>query len=322
MTKIKVHNPSNEHTKNYRYYNFFWDKFTEFLKTKFEVEENRYFEKAHIERTKIELQKGTSHDFLLLECEYVIENLENGEFVILSVSDDLGYATLTEKNNPFLKKCLISQYAPPKINHHVKESVEKYKPWTYFQFSMDDLEIYRKKRLELGETIDKMYFRGETRSNLRPIINYIPQEYLINPSRTMLPTTYFEDVIKYTIGLSIGGVAELCYRDIEYMAMGIPFIRFSYQTIIDPPLVPNYHYISIPFDDNFPLHNDLKRDRLGGREQADKIIDRFKEVIGDRDFLKFVSNNARKYYEDNLTLDKLLEKTYKLTEIEDWLKYD
>lgn len=320
MVKIRVHNPSNERTKNYRYYNFFWDVLTDFLKTKFDVEENRYFEKAHVERTKIELQKGTVDDFLVLECEYVIENLENGEFVILSVSDDLGYATLREKDNPYLKKCLISQYAPIKIQTHIKDSIEKYIPWTYFQFSMDDLEIYRKKRLELGETIDKMYFRGETRAQFRPILNNMSSDYLVNPMMTNKPTIYFDDVIKYSVGLSIGGAAELCYRDIEYMAMGIPFIRFRYQTIIDPPLIPNYHYISIPFDEDFPVHNDLKRDRLGGEVQANKIVERFKQVINDKELLNFVANNARKYYEDNLTLDKLLEKTYRLSEIEDWLK--
>jgi hypothetical protein len=320
MVRIKVHNPGNERTKNYRYYNFFWDSFTDFLKTKFNVEENRYFEKAHIERYKVDLQKGTVDDFLLLECEYVIENLENGEFVILSVSDDLGYATLREKDNPYLKKCLISQYAPPKIQSHIKDSIEKYVPWTYFQFSCHDLEIYREQRKEIGQTIDKMYFRGETRLNFRPIIKHIPFEYLENPMMVSVPTMYFSDVIRYTIGLSVGGAAELCYRDIEYMVMEIPFIRFKYQTVLDPPLIPNYHYISIPFDEDFPIHNDLKRDRLGGEIQANKIVERYKQVINDKELLKFVATNARKYYDDNLTIDKLIENTYKLTEIEDWLK--
>ena len=86
MTKIRVHNPCNEHTRYYKYYNLFWDKFTDYLKTIFEVEENRYFEFANRDRYQVKLNSSTREDFLLMECEYVIENLENNEFVVLSVA--------------------------------------------------------------------------------------------------------------------------------------------------------------------------------------------------------------------------------------------
>ena len=119
MVRIKIHNPCNEHTRYYRYYNYFWDKFTDYLREFFEVEENRYYEFAHMQRFEVNLKKGLSNEFLLLECEYVIENLDNGEFVVLSVADDLSHATLNEAKNPLLKKVLISQFLPKKIHDHV-----------------------------------------------------------------------------------------------------------------------------------------------------------------------------------------------------------
>jgi hypothetical protein len=106
--RLIVHNPTNERTRYYRNYNLFWDELTDELKKRYQVEENRYFENAHFERREIFLKNYSSKDFLLLECEYVIEDLESGEFWVLSVSDDLGYATLREQNNPLCKKVLIS----------------------------------------------------------------------------------------------------------------------------------------------------------------------------------------------------------------------
>lgn len=319
MVRLRVHNPCNEHTRYFRYYNYFWDKFTDFLKTKFEVEENRYYEKAHTERFRIFLEKGNPDGLLILECEYVIENLDNGEFVILSVADELYGSVLDEKENPHLKKVLISQFIPEKIERHTGENYYKYSPWTYFQCSMDDLNFYREKRNSIESKIEKMYFRGDKRG--RPILQYFDKMFLENPERTDY-TTYFEDVINYEVGLSIGGVGEICYRDIEYMLLGIPFIRYEYQNKIFPPLIPNYHYISIPLDDDIQSINGVKCDRVGSYSNAKKIESKFREIVKDKEFLKFISTNARKYYEDNLTIDNLIKNTYKILEIDFWEKND
>ena len=316
MTRIRIHNPCNEHTRYFRYYNYFWDKFTDFLKTKFEVEENRYFENAHTERFKISLQNGTSDYLSILECEYVIENLDNGEFVILSIADELYESVLGERENPYLKKVLISQFIPEKIEQHTLENFHKYSPWTYFQCGMDDLEFYRKKRKSIDNKIEKMYFRGDKRG--RSILKYFDSIYLENPSRTN-SEEYFNEVINYEVGLSIGGVGEMCYRDIEYMALEIPFIRFEYQTKMIPNLIPNFHYISIPIDDDLPQVNLIKRDRLGNYKHTKKIESKFREVIKNKEFLKFISNNAREYYENNITLDNLIKKTFKSLNLDTWV---
>lgn len=318
MTRIRIHNPCNEHTRYYRYYNYFWDKFTDFLKTKFEVEENRYFENAHIERFKIKLQKGTYHFLDILECEYVIENLDNGEFVILSVADELGPCTISEKQNPYLKKVLISQFIPKKIELHTGENYKKYSPWTYFQCSMDDLEFYREKRKSIENKIEKMYFRGDERN--RTILNYFNPIFLEKPKRTN-SEDYFNELINYEVGLSIGGVGEMCYRDIEYMALEIPFIRFEYQTKLSPNLIPNFHYISITPDDDNPEINHINYDRMGDYTHAKKIESKFREVIKNKDLLEFVSKNAREYYENNLVLDKLIKNTFSILHLDDWIVY-
>lgn len=311
MTKIRIHNPCNEHTRYYRNYNFFWDEFTNHLKNYFDVEENRFFENAHKERFKIDLIKGTSNDFLMLECEYVIENLNNGEFVILSVSDDLTHAILNERHNPFLKKVLISQFLPKKILSHVGEYMYKYNPWTYFQASMDDLTIYYSKRQEINEFKNELYFKGTSLED-RKILSYIDKN-IITDFNVIQPSNYFNDLISHRLALSVDGRGEFCYRDIECFGIGVPILRFEYLSKFDSPLIPNYHYVSIPRPHDMDLY------RLGNNNHAKLLENRYHEVINDDEFLKFVSNNAKNYYDENFSLESKIKKTFNLLNLTDWI---
>jgi hypothetical protein len=308
---LKIHNPCNEQTRYYRNYNLFWDELTDKLKEKYNVIENRYFENAHKERFNVNFESLTNPQGLsLMECEYVIENTDNGEFYILSVADDLSSGMLTEQSNPKLKKVLISQFIEDKVKHHVGDSYEKYSPWIYFPMNLTDLELYYQKRNEKTEFINKLCFWGATSE--RPILEHFDDSILVGPNYIGDSDKYFENLINHSVALSIAGVGELCYRDIECMALGVPLLRFEYQTRLFEPLIPNYHYISIQYDDEMPRHNDTPTDRLGGYDQAKKIKERFKEVILDKDFLSFISKNARKYYEDNLSPHTRVNKTLEI----------
>jgi hypothetical protein len=316
-TRIRVHNPCNEKTKNFRYYNFFWDEFTNFLKTKFDVEENRFFENAHFEKFLVNLQKKTNDPIHMMECEYIIENLENGEFIILSVADRISDSMVKERQNPFLKKCLISQYIPKVIESNTGEYYNKFSPWTYFPYMVMDYELIRDKRKNLNNKFKKLYFRGDERG--RSILNHFNREIVDINKRTYLET-YFNEVINYEVGLCIGGVGEMCYRDIEFMMLEIPIIRFKYETELYPKLIPNFHYISVEPTEKMLRTNFLRLDRLGDEKEAKKIEDRFNEAISDKEFLRFISKNAREYYENNLTIDNQIKNTYILTGLKDWEK--
>jgi hypothetical protein len=64
-----------------------------------------------------------------------------------------------------------------------------------------------------------------------------------------------------------------------------------------------------------PRHNNTPTDKLGGYNQAKKIEQRFKEVVSDKDFLSFISKNARKYYEDNLSPSSRVNKTLEILKL-------
>lgn len=311
MNKIRIHNPCNEYTRYYRNYNLFWDQFTEYLKKHFIVEENRYFEKAHSDRFPIKLQNGISNELLILECEYVIENVENGEFVIMSVSDDLTHAVLNEKSNPYLKKVLISQFSEKKIYDHVTEYMFKYSPWTYFQAVLDDLDFFYQKRLSVTDRSNIIYFKGTSLEDRR-ILNYIDKN-IITDFRVINPTLYFENIIKHKLALSIDGRGEFCYRDVECFGIGVPIIRFEYVSKFHDPLIPNFHYISID------RPNDMDLYRLGNETHSKILEERYYDVIENTEFLDFISKNARDYYNKNFEMNNKILNTFKLLELYNWL---
>jgi len=313
MTRIRVHNPRSMDVKYFRNYELFWDRLTDRLRRSFEVDENRPLNATSLGMSA-PLKAALHGPLSLRECEYAIENLDNDEFVIMSLCDVSSHGMFNEHANPKLYRVLVAQYWPRMITDDAKDDAHKYHPWIYFPMDARDLDVwyYRRKWILPDNLINKLYFRGGVYD--RPILAHFDLAVLEGPQALGTPDEYFDDVIRYRVGLSIGGKGEVCYRDIEYMAMGIPFIRFTYTTPLDPPLIPNYHYIAVPR----PV--DLYRDREGGAEHAQMIIRRYREVYEAGVFLDFVAANARQYYLDYLAPYAVVEHTLKLLNIEEaWL---
>jgi len=318
MTRVIVHQPKNFDSRYYRYYNIFFDKFIDYLKTKFDVIDARYYKYANMRHyPTLLLSQDTFYNdtnIQMLECEMIIENYENKEIKVLSVSDDLTSSILSLQDNSHLTKVLVSQFDRNKIFHHVynDENKIKYSPWVYFPQNVADFDFFYNKRKELTSYIDKFYFRG-TSIDSRKIITFFSNELFEGGLPIGGFETYAEDLIQYKLGFSIAGRGEFCYRDIEYMAMGIPFIRFKFNSEMDPKLIPNYHYISVDRPDG------LDHDRNSTEEHAKLIENRFLEVKDDIDFLNFVAKNGRTYYENFITFDNCIRHTYSLLDLDKWL---
>lgn len=308
---ITIYNPCNEITRYYRNYNYFWDYFTEYLKKHFEVTENRYFENAHCERWKVNLQKNISDNVLVLDCEYIIENNETGEFHVISVSDTLTHASLNERANPYCKSVLVSQFHPETIKNHVNNYFFKYKPWLYFQALFSNLDLYYIKRKSIVNKVDTLFFKGTSLQD-RTFLTHLNKDY-VSDFNPISPDNYFNELIKHKLAISIDGRGEFCYRDVECFGVGVPIIRYEFESVFHEPLIPNYHYISIP------RPNDMKLYRLGTKEHADKFMDKYFEVINNEELLNFISKNAREYYERNFTYDNICKITHRSLNLDAWL---
>ena len=106
---------------------------------------------------------------------------------------------------------------------------------------------------------------------------------------------YIQESINFKLALcfGVGGgytCGDICLRDIEMYGLGIPTIRPTYAVELNDPLIPNVHYIAVDceFDNTFRY----KEPEL----LADKIIQRYNEVITDDSLLKEISDNAREWY--------------------------
>jgi hypothetical protein len=173
----------------------------------------------------------------------------------------------------------------------------KIKNTTYYTFNPKcnyDYYYHQRKLLEEikpDNFIDEMFFLFTT---IRPLGLQLREAGIVSKEAPLLCIEdYCQMAINYKMGLAMAGVAEVNFREIEYMAIGVPLIRMEYMTQLDPPLIPNYHYIAVDRK-NFPW--DMYCDRNGGLEYVEAYKKRFYEVKDDKEFLSFVAKNARDYY--------------------------
>lgn len=309
--RLIIHQPTNHYSNRYRYYNIFFDNLIKKLSEKNDVIVDRYYKNVHRGRVEVELSWDNDNEFLIemQDCEMIIEDYDTKETQILSVSDDLTPASLNLQSYDNTKKIFICQFIRDKVYHHINEqNKEKYYPWIYFPSNEYDLESYYEKRKNIINKQDKLYFRGETAS--RTILQHFNHDVFHGGNSIGGFDSYANELINFKLGLSIAGRGEMCYRDVEYMALGVPFIRFEYTTEFFEPLIPNFHYVSIDRPDDFKDWMNL--DRTGTEIHADMIIKRYLEVKDDTDFLNFVSKNAREYYEKYLSPESSVDFTIKL----------
>jgi hypothetical protein len=313
--KLIVHQPTNHQSKKYRYYNIFFDNFIKKLSEKHDVVTDRYYRDAHLGQKLVRL--GWQHnendvDVLTYECEMIIEDYDTGETYVFGVADDLTSATLNLQSYDNVKKVFISQFIREKVYHHVSpQNQYKYFPWIYFPSNEYDLDYYYNLRKNMVISNDKFYFRGDT--STRPILNYFSPDVFYGGGPIGGFENYANEMLNFEIAFSVAGRGEICYRDIECMAMGIPFIRFEFTSEFHEPLIPNYHYISVERPDD--LKDWMNLDRNGLQHHADMITKRFLEVKDDKEFLNFISENARKYYEKYLSPESSIEYTLNLLEL-------
>jgi len=311
MKKLIIHHLVNYNNYNIRYFNIFFNNLKRNISYKNEVILNGYSKNSHKKPTQIELDFDELQNPKIVnikDCEMIVEDFETKSAKVFTVADIVSEDIINLQSNPNVTDIYISQFNRKKIEKLIDEEFRyKYKPWIYFKANDYDLDYFYYQRKNLNFFFDKLYFRGDLR--IRNIVNKLDNNFFyggesINDSFEK----YVEEMIKYSIGLSISGVGEFCYRDVEYMAIGIPFIRFEYLSEMREPLIPNYHYISIDRPDDLKNIND----NWGSERHAKMIIDRFLEVKDDKVFLDFISKNARKYYENYLSPESSINNTINL----------
>jgi len=258
--------------------------------------------------------KISNFEVIVLDCQLLIhyEYVDVIKGICFCDTDSLLSNLFYERNNPN-DLFLHSQNGNTLIRFH-KERNHKFKfiPVNYLPESaiFSSFDNYYLKRLSEKNFKDKMVFRGNVNVMPRNSAKLMVGNEYFDGCDYLPIHNYFDSLTKYKIGLAIPGVGEICHRDVEYMAIGLPFIKFEYLTKWNPELIPNYHYISID------RIGEIDQERYGGEKYSKLYLKRFLEVKDDLEFLNFISKNSRKYYEDNLHPLTRLDNIIKIIENE------
>jgi len=257
------------------------------------------------------------HDVLIDHGSIVIvEFKDTGKFRVYDFGDNL---RLTAKlsRSPLFDGAAIGQYNTALWDELIQDPVLRSKvkagpyPESCWELGVNNYSNFQEYRRHV-ELDTRLYWRGSLYSS------NVPAEYLgVRRAVEFLPSIlttaefyfghypipfehYLQEAINFKLALSIGGgggyiCGDFCLRDIEMYGLGIPTIRPIYAVTPVRPLIPNEHYIAVEaeFDNEFRYKNP--------ELLAQRIAQRYREVINDDKYLQHVANNAKKWYIDNIT---------------------
>ncbi len=260
----------------------------------------------------------------LINCEMIV--VIDDKLILLSFSDHYSDAqnALRLRNNPDD----VMVYCNHKLSDTFDNVAFTVKSSPYVaRYAVYDLDMFHTFRHSTTLN-DKLFFRGNYKNLPRNAVFSLMDDRYKNiflGADGTSPEQYLYEITHSTIGLSIPGMAEFCHRDVEYMAIGVPMMRFEYLTDMEPKLIPNVHYISIPrIDTSMGEERSCGKENLesgfiGQNEHTDKYAElyyeKFMQVKDDKDFLDSISRNARAYYQKYMHPRNRVEHFMKLMEL-------
>lgn len=210
------------------------------------------------------------------------------------------------------KKLWDENITDPQLRSKVKPCIY---PESCWHFGLENYEAVREFRSSF-DLNKNLYWRGSiykdpnrVEYNRRIAIEYISSKLKeFHFGNYPVPFDYYiQEAIQYKLALcfGVGGgycCGDFCLRDIELYGLGIPTIRPIYAAQTHDPLISGIHYIGVEceFTDSFEYKEPEKL--------AQRIIEKYREVIKDEDLLNSVSLNARKWYIDNITYPNITNK--------------
>jgi hypothetical protein len=229
----------------------------------------------------------------------VIKNTKNKKYILVSywdVSDDLFY-----EGNGWInlkKRVQFISTSGLSFKHDLNEPLS----YPVYSVEVESLieNIYQNDQITRDN--DVLTFRG---------FLYLFREYLsLDPffnvtNERLSYYNYLVELKKCKIGLGLNGAGEICNRDIEILGLGTPLLRPRLESVFYNKLIPDYHYISFEIGEN---HESTKQN----------LLEKFNSVKDNPEFLNFISQNGRKWYEENGTIEsnkKILINTINLKKL-------
>lgn len=182
------------------------------------------------------------------------------------------------------------------------------RPWTYFEGSWPSLEPRLAELRRRRRTEKRLYFRGQLwKLEREPVIRILQRRGLLSTDVAPIPfDDYLDEMSRHRLILSLPGMGEFCHRDLEGFALGTCVLRTHPENQFHDELKANHHFITVP------AHVDTHPPEV----VAERIEERFLQVIDNVGYLNFVAHNAREWYDRNVRLPGSMELTETLLGLE------
>ena len=260
-----------------------------------------------------------------------IKNPENGKYIVISCIDN--WKNLFHENMGWKPDKMVKMFYSAGFNYFdyftfkthprikfPENITEIYEPFFYgpYKFGYDDLmsELYENREIKH----QKMYFRGWLQNFRKRMVSAIdhPELHIVDVrsegSKTLDYALYLKEMSDYTCCLSLPGATEICNRDIESFAIGLPVMRPLLHTNYPDPLIPDYHYINcysdckywsgVPYYENFA-------------EVGRAMMVYWNRVKSNTEYLNFIAKNARDWYLRNCTVKNNINYVISKIDLED-----
>lgn len=328
MNKIPIRVIRLENYAVERYHNTWFNLFLNYLSNDFEIEYENCLENSVRIR---ELFYGEEKEYPMSDVDMILENKLNGEICCISFTEYFNSNIVHYMKNPRFKSMILVHF-----NYHhlyywtkrdnVEHKMNRVKPWIFPVYNEFDVDRYRAIR-ESSDLTDKLFFKGSGLDSYRIAVKHLCEQNVIDSSihalddylkimaTSKIALGYYQDLDKYVTPFDYPG--EFCYRDMEYISIGVPFIRIEYRDSIYDGLYPNHHYISINREVAYNAF-----ENYGNEGVANLIREKYEEVKDDRCLLEFISKNQKEYYDKYVRWPNSAKLAYNQLGLNDWLKME
>lgn len=154
-----------------------------------------------------------------------------------------------------------------------------------------------KKYTNRPKDINKAFFNGYTHSLRQMILNHLNSIPFFDLKDKAIAfqskKDYFDTLSRYRYGLSLEGVASICYRDLEYFGLNILNLRQQLHTLTVLPLEENIHYKNI-INDHL-LHRIVRDPHSLDSSISEEILYLINNITEEE--YNFITHNARQWFE-------------------------
>jgi len=331
---VRIHYYKNE--KWGRYHLPWITQFSEYIKKYHTVELKDYYKGDGKWDGPIDLQepilfnRAKTTNPGIGDTDFIIENLNNNEIVVVTFCKFFHHRMVHWMKDPKVKAILCAHYSSRFFAEHYTrnnsfEYANKVKPFIFGFFHEFDVDTYREVRDNTEKLNPNLFFKGGGVSleSYRSVVYHLMKKGMLE-SHSVPHPTYLELLAKQGIAFShyldlnlfrsaTENCGELCYRDMEMMSIGVPYIRVEYKSELHEAFLPNYHYICVPREDAF-----LAFEEGGDEAVADLVIKKYNEVKDNKPFLEFISKNQRNWYDKNMRFPKSAELVRELSGMINW----